>query len=138
MSFNFSLFRTNFTVVLILITSYLFYTLSRIHKSSKEKNQLLKMMTNQVKKENVDAKPARPLFNNQPFNPEVCNTKSFLIVSALFCCVAIMGVIIGLFVQTAFPIFIFVFRFFLSVVCPLIVYANNSNLRTFVKEMFLY
>ena len=97
---------------------------------------LQKKIKNQVKTENGDTKPPRPLFNNQPFNPEVCNTKSFLLVSALLCCIAILGVTIGLFVKTAFPILIFVLRFFLSVVCPLIVYANNSALRLFVKEMF--
>ena len=114
--------------MLILLISYLLYTLQKTYQKSKEK----KWLQNTT---NVEVHNSRAVFNNQPFNPEVCTSKSFLIFSALFCCVCIMGLIIGLYVETVFPIFIFIGRFFLSVVGPTIVYANNSALRIFVKEM---
>ena len=131
-------FRTNITILVILIISYIFYTIRRTYKKAREEKWFQKSKNNRIPSENIEAQPARVIFNNQPFNPEVCNTKLFIILSALFCCVAIAGATIGLYVETAFPVIIFVLRFFLSVVGPLIIYANNSALRTFVTEMFIY
>ena len=124
--------------MLALLASYLSYTLRKTYQKSKEKKWFQKTTNRQIGPANVEAQTSRAVFNNQPFNPEVCNTKLFMILSALFCCVAIAGVTIGLYVETAFPVIIFVLRFFLSVVGPLIIYANNSALRTFVREMFIY
>ena len=122
--------------MLTLLASYLSYTLRKTYQKSKEKKWFQNTTNRQIGPANVEAQTSRAAFNNQPFNPEVCTSKSFLLVSALFCCVCVMGVIIGLYVETVFPIFIFFGRFFLSVVGPSIVYANNSALRTFVKDMF--
>ena len=121
--------------MLTLLASYLSYTLRKTYQKSKEKKWLRKATNRQFGPANVEAQTSRVVFNNQPFNPEVCTSKSFLIVSALFCCVCVMGVIIGLYVETVFPIFIFFARFFLSVVGPSIIYANNTALRVFVKDM---
>ena len=74
--------------------------------------------------------------NNQPYNPEVCDVKIFVMITFFFCGMLIVGVVIGLNVESKFHIFQFFGRFLLSVIIPSIVYVNNPDLRIFVKEMF--
>ena len=77
-------------------------------------------------------------FNNQAFNPEVINTKSFVIVTSLTISIMIsIAVSFLAFTETAmnrFPIMQFLVRFILSVIIPLIIYSNNSSLVTYVND----
>ena len=69
----------------------------------------------------------------QTIQPE---DKIFVMITFFFCCMLIVGVVIGLNVESKFHIFQFFGRFLLSVIIPSIVYVNNPDLRIFVKEMF--
>ena len=77
-------------------------------------------------------------FNNQTYNPELIDTKIFVIISALTMSIMIAVAVFVSFRESEdgrFPIMQFLVRFILSVIIPLIVYFNNSSLNTFVRDM---
>ena len=122
-------------MILPFFIFYLIYTLRRGIQNILDQKKI--QNTYHLGKENTQATNSpKNFFNNQPFNPEVCNVKIFVIVATVFTFIIVMGTIIALTVESKFHIFQMFGRFFLSVVIPLIVYINNSDLRTFVIEMF--
>ena len=78
-------------------------------------------------------------FNNNAFNPEVINTKSFVIITSLtisiMICVAVSFLAFSEVAMNKFPLMLFLVRFILSVILPLIVYFNNSSLLTYVQDL---
>ena len=121
-------------MILPFLSFYLIYTLRRGIQNILDQKKIQK--TYHLQKENTEAKnSSKQFFNNQPFNPEVCNVKIFVIVATVFTIIIVLGTIIALTVESKFHIFQMLGRFVLSVVIPLIVYINNSDLRTFVLEM---
>ena len=77
-------------------------------------------------------------FNNQAYNPEVIDTKTYVIISALTMSIMIAVAVFVSFRESEdgrFPIMQFLVRFILSVIIPLIIYFNNSSLNTFVRDM---
>ena len=77
-------------------------------------------------------------FNNQAYNPEVIDTKTYVIISALTMSIMIAVAVFVSFRESEdgrFPIMQFLVRFILSVIIPLIIYFNNASLITFVRDM---
>ena len=77
-------------------------------------------------------------FNSQAYNPEVIDTKIFVIISALTMSIMIAVAVFVSFRESEdgrFPIMQFLVRFILSVIIPLIIYFNNASLITFVRDM---
>ena len=128
-------------LVLVLVLSYLIYACQKTYQKSKEEKWFQKksnlVKTAQDGEEGIELRNPKPnvVFNNQPWNPEVFNVNSYLIVLALICSGFLLSMI-NLYVEHFFPIFMFFASFLFSVVCPSIVYATNSGLRDFVKEMY--
>ena len=77
-------------------------------------------------------------FNNQTYNPELIDTKIFVIISALTMSIMIAVAVFVSFRESEdgrFPIMQFLVRFILSVIIPLFVYFDNSSLIIFVQNM---
>ena len=132
-----SSFRSNILPIVLFATSFVVYSLRKIHQKVIDRMWFQKVSpkAQKIQIEEKTEKPKSPI-NNQPYNPEVCNVKIFLMITFLFFGMLIVGCVIGLNVESKFHIFQFFGRFNLSVMIPLIVYLNNPDLRIFVKEMF--
>ena len=77
-------------------------------------------------------------FNNHAFNPEVIDSKIFVLISSLTISILITVAVFVSFRESTegrFPIMQFLVRFILSVITPLVIYFNNSSLVTYVQEM---
>ena len=138
---SFYIDRRNMILVMVLVLSYLIYSLQKTYQKAKEEKWFQKKptptKTAQDEEEGIEPRNPKPkvVFNNQPWNPEVFNVDSYLIVLALLCSGFLLSMI-NLYVENFFPIFMFFASFLFSVVCPSIIYATNSGLRDFVKEMY--
>ena len=130
-------FRSNILPMVLFSSSFLVYSLCKIHRKVIDRAWFLKVSPKAQKIQTEDkVEKSKPPINNQPYNPEVCNIKIFLMITFLFFGMLIVGAVIGLNVESKFHIFQFFGRFILSVIIPSIVYLNNPDLRIFVKEMF--
>ena len=130
-------FRPTILLIFLFATSFTVYSLRKIHQKVIDRVWFQKVSP-KAQKIQIEEKTDKPksTINNQPYNPEVCNVKIFLLITFLFFGMLIVGVFIRLNVESKFHIFQFFGRFILSVIIPSIVYINNPDLRIFVKEMF--
>ena len=136
-----SIYRVKIAIVLPFSIFYIIYMSRKciqnyLDKKKFQKTSRFALINHQVKENSEDKNSSKIFFNNQPFNPEVCNVKIFFIVATLFTFIVILGTFIALKVESKFYIFQMFGRFLFSVVIPLIVYIYNSDLGTFVLEMF--
>ena len=124
-------------LIVLFATSFIVYSLIKIHQKVIDRVWFQKVSpkAQKIQIEEKTDKPKLPI-NNQPYNPEVCNVRIFLLITFLFFGMLIVGVVIRLNVESKFHIFQFFGRFILSVIIPSIVYLNNPDLRMFVIEMF--
>ena len=130
-------FRSTLLLIVLFVTSFIVYSLRKIHQKVIDRVWFQKVSP-KAQKIQIEEKTDKPksTINNQPYNPEVCNVRIFLLITFLFFGMLIVGVFIRLNVKSKFHIFQFFGRFILSVIVPSIVYLNNPDLRMFVIEMF--
>ena len=149
MKFHSLSFRYGPSFLKVAVMSYVFLLLRKTIQKVKDfkypnmisKQRGIKLQfSKKVKVSNQD-KPEENVnvsFNNQAYNPEVIDTKTYVIISALTMSIMIAVAVFVSFRESEdgrFPIMQFLVRFILSVILPLIVYFNNSSLNTFVRDM---
>ena len=149
MKFHSLSFRYGPSFLKVAVMSYVFLLLRKTIQKVKDfkypnmisKQRRIKLQfSKKVKISNQD-KPQKNVnvsFNNQPYNPEVIDTKTYVIISALTMSIMIAVAVFVSFRESEdgrFPIMQFLVRFILSVIIPLIIYFNNSSLNTFVRDM---
>ena len=149
MKFHLLSFRYGPSFLKVAVMSYVFLLLRKTIQKVKDfkypnmisKQRRIKLQfSKKVKISNQD-KPQENVnvsFNNQPYNPEVIDTKTYVIISALTMSIMIAVAVFVSFRESEdgrFPIMQFLVRFILSVIIPLIIYFNNSSLNTFVRDM---
>ena len=149
MKFHLLSFRYGPSFLKVAVMSYVFLLLRKTIQKVKDfkypnmisKQRRIKLQfSKKVKISNQD-KPQKNVnvsFNNQPYNPEVIDTKTYVIISALTMSIMIAVAVFVSFRESEdgrFPIMQFLVRFILSVIIPLIIYFNNASLITFVRDM---
>ena len=115
-------------------------TIQKMKRLISKQHQMKLQISKEIKRSNHDKaeKDVIISFNSQAYNPEVIDTKIFVIISALTMSIMIAVAVFVSFRESEdgrFPIMQFLVRFILSVIIPLIIYFNNSSLNTFVGDM---
>ena len=136
-------FRYGPMFLLVAVGSHVFLVLrkttQRMKKQISKQHQMKLQISKEIEMSNDNAEEnVKISFNSQAYNPEVIDTKIFVIISALTMSIMIAVAVFVSFRESEdgrFPIMQFLVRFILSVIIPLIIYFNNSSLITFVGDM---
>ena len=130
--------------LVVAVSSHVFLvlrkTIQKMKRLISKQHQMKLQISKEIKRSNQDnpEENVKISFNSQAYNPEVIDTKIFVIISALTMSIMIAVAVFVSFRESEdgrFPIMQFLVRFILSVIIPLIIYFNNSSLNTFVGDM---
>ena len=131
--------------VILVVISNIFLATRKLIQKFKEVKFTKRQISIQLKevqepeKSKKDKGNVPVSFNNHAFNPEVINTKSFVIITLLtisiMICVAVSFLAFSEVAMNKFPLMLFLVRIILSVMLPLIVYFNNSSLVMYVQDL---